>query len=158
MSVRISASDWKEGGISEPDIFAITEAFCEAGCDLINVSSGQTVPDQKPLYGRMYQVQFSEAIRNVPKIATMAVGAITEAAQINTILHTRRADLVALGRPMLWNPTFVRQAQAWYGARNQEWPKQYLPGRSQAMREMAKTAEKQRELQVKAKPKRHARG
>ena len=157
MSVRISASDWKEGGISEEDIFAITEAFRDAGCDLINVSSGQTVPDQKPVYGRMYQVQFSEAIRNVPKIATMAVGAITEAAQINTILHTRRADLVALGRPMLWNPYFVRQAQAWYGARNQSWPKPYLPGRSQAMRELAKTAEKQRELQMKAKPKRHAK-
>jgi len=157
MSVRISASDWKEGGISEADIFAITEAFRGAGCDLINVSSGQTVPDQSPVYGRMYQVQFSEAIRNVPKMATMAVGAITEAAQINTILHTRRADLVALGRPLLWNPTFVRQAQAWYGVRDQAWPKQYWPGRSQAMRETARVAEKQRELQLKARPRRHAK-
>ena len=90
-------------------------------------------------------------------VGACAVGAITEAAQINTILHTRRADLVALGRPMLWNPTFVRQAQAWYGVRDQAWPKQYWPGRSQAMREMARVAEKQRELQLKARPKRHAK-
>ena len=54
--------------------------------------------DQKPIYGRMFQVQFAEAIRNVPKMATMAVGAITEPGQVNTIILTRRADLVALGR------------------------------------------------------------
>jgi anthraniloyl-CoA monooxygenase len=157
MSVRISATDWKEGGISEADLFVIAEAFREAGCDLIDVSAGQTVPDQKPVYGRMFQVSFAEAIRNVPKMATMAVGAITEPGQINTILHTRRADLVALGRPHLWNPTFVHQAAAWYGVTGQSWPKQYLPGRDQAARELARAAEKQRELQAKARPKRHGR-
>jgi anthraniloyl-CoA monooxygenase len=157
MSVRISATDWKDGGISEADVFAITEAFRDAGCDLINVSAGQTVPDQEPVYGRMFQVQFAEAIRNVPKIATMAVGAITEAGQVNTILHTRRADLVALGRPHLWNPAFTRQAEAWYGVKTQAWPKQYWPGRDQAFREVSKAAEKQAELQIKARPKRHAR-
>lgn len=156
MSVRISASDWKEGGINEADLFVIAETFRAAGCDLIDVSSGQTVPDQKPVYGRMYQVPFAEAIRNVPKMATMAVGAITEAAQINTILHTRRADLVALARPHLWNPYFAHQAQAWYGAREQNWPKQYLPGRNQAFREMERLRQKQMELQTKARPKRHA--
>ncbi|QIG47718.1 bifunctional salicylyl-CoA 5-hydroxylase/oxidoreductase [Nordella sp. HKS 07] len=156
MSVRISASDWKEGGISEADLFVIAETFREAGCDLIDVSSGQTVPDQKPVYGRMYQVPFAEAIRNVPKMATMAVGAITEAAQINTILHTRRADLVALARPHLWNPYFAHQAQAWYGSKDQDWPKQYLPGRNQAFREMERLRQKQMELQIKARPKRHA--
>jgi anthraniloyl-CoA monooxygenase len=157
MSVRISATDWKEGGITEADVFAITEAFRDAGCDLINVSAGQTVADQEPVYGRMFQVQFAEAIRNVPKIATMAVGAITEAGQINTILHTRRADLVALGRPHLWNPAFTRQAEAWYGTKTQAWPKPYWPGRDQAFREVSKAAEKQAELQVKARPRRHAR-
>lgn len=156
MSVRISASDWKDGGISEADLFVIAERFRDAGCDLIDVSSGQTVPDQKPVYGRMYQVPFAEAIRNVPKMATMAVGAITEAAQVNTILHTRRADLVALARPHLWNPYFAHQAQAWYGARDQNWPKQYLPGRNQAFREMERLRQKQMELQIKARPKRHA--
>lgn len=156
MSVRISASDWKEGGIAEADLFVIAERFREAGCDLIDVSSGQTVPDQKPIYGRMYQVPFAEAIRNVPKMATMAVGAITEPAQVNTILHTRRADLVALARPHLWNPYFVHQAQAWYGVKDGGWPKQYLPGRNQAFREQERLRQKQMELQTKARPKRHA--
>lgn len=155
MSVRISASDWLEGGISEADTFAISEAFAEAGCDLIDVSAGQTDPRQQPVYGRMFQVQFAEAIRNVKGLAVMAVGAITEAAQINTLLHTRRADLVALGRVHMWNPYFTRQAEAWYGSRNQAWPKPYLAGRSQARREVEKTREKQVELQRKAKPKRH---
>lgn len=157
MSVRISACDWKEGGISEADVFAISEAFRDAGCDLIDVSAGQTVADQKPVYGRMFQVQFAEAIRNVPKLATMAVGAITEPGQVNTILHTRRADLVALARPHLWNPMFAHQAEAWYGAQGQDWPKQYRPGRDQAFRESARLAEKTRELQIKARPRRHAR-
>jgi anthraniloyl-CoA monooxygenase len=157
MSVRISASDWKDGGISEAETFVIAEAFRDAGCDLIDVSAGQTVADQRPLYGRMFQVQFAEAVRNVPKMATMAVGAITEPGQINTIILTRRADLVALGRPHLWNPTFVRQAEAWYGARNQAWPKPYLPGRDQAFRETERTRQKWFELQRKARPTRHAR-
>jgi anthraniloyl-CoA monooxygenase len=156
MSVRISASDWKPGGLSEADLFVISEKFREAGCDLIDVSSGQTVPDQKPIYGRMYQVPFAEAIRNVPKMATMAVGAITEPGQVNTILHTRRADLVALARPHLWNPYFAHQAQAWYGTKEQSWPKQYLPGRNQAFREQERIRQKQMELQAKARPKRHA--
>ena len=157
MSVRISASDWLEGGISEADVFAIAKGFGDAGCDLIDVSAGQTVPNQKPVYGRMFQVQFAEAIRNVPRMATMTVGAITEPAQVNTILHTRRADLVALGRPHLWNPYFTHQAEAWYGARNQSWPDPYLPGRNQAHAETAKARERQVALARKARPARHVR-
>ncbi|HEX3527863.1 MAG TPA: bifunctional salicylyl-CoA 5-hydroxylase/oxidoreductase, partial [Thermoanaerobaculia bacterium] len=149
---RISASDWQEGGITEDDTFAIAEAFCAAGCDLIDVSAGQTVPDQKPVYGRMFQVQFAEAIRNVTNMATMAVGAITEPAQVNTLLHTRRADLVALARPHLWNPTFANQAAAWYGARAGTWPPQYLSGRDQAFRELAKARADRLALQRKARP------
>lgn len=156
MSVRISASDWKEGGITEADTIAIAEAFRDAGCDLINVSAGQTVPDQEPVYGRMFQVQFSEAIRNVPKMATMAVGSITDAGQINTILHTRRADLVALGRPHFWNPYFTRQAAASYGVEvDQGWEKQYLAGQQQAYSVLGKARDAQLDLQNKAKPKRH---
>ncbi len=157
MSVRISASDWLEGGIAEADVFAISQAFGHAGCDLVDVSAGQTVPNQKPVYGRMFQVQFAEAIRNVPKMATMTVGAITEPSQINTILHTRRADLVALGRPHLWNPYFTKQAEAWYGARSQSWPDPYLAGRNQAHAEMAKLRDKQMALQRKARPAKHER-
>jgi anthraniloyl-CoA monooxygenase len=152
MSVRISASDWAPGGITEDDVLAMVRAFEAAGCDLVSTSSGQTVPDQKPTYGRMYQVQFSEAIRNVARIRTMAVGAITEPAQINTIIACRRADLVALGRPHLVDPSFTRHAAAWYGVKSLSTPPQYLPGMSQALREAERTRQKQTDLQRKAKP------
>jgi anthraniloyl-CoA monooxygenase len=157
MSVRISASDWKEGGITEEDTFYIAEAFRNAGVDLIDVSAGQTVSDQKPVYGRMFQLGFADAIRNVPKVATMAVGNITEPAQVNTIIHTRRADLVAIGRPHLWNPNFTREAAAWYGVNLEEgdWEKQYLTGKAQAYSLKQKARRQQLEWQQKSKPKRH---
>lgn len=159
MSVRVSGTDWKDGGLSEFDLLAISEAFASQGCDLIDVSAGQTVPDQKPIYGRMFQTHLAEAVRNVPHLATMAVGAITEAAQVNTLLHTRRADLVALGRPHLWNPFFTHQAAAWYGAQlPKAWSRQYLSGAQQAFREAEKTREKQLDLQRKAAPGQHMRG
>jgi anthraniloyl-CoA monooxygenase len=152
MSIRISASDWAPGGITEDDVLATVRAFEEAGCDLVSTSSGQTVPEQKPVYGRMYQVQFAESIRNVARIKTMAVGAITEPAQINTIIACRHADLVALGRPHLVEPYFTRHAAAWYGVKTQSTPPQYLPGAAQALREAERTRQKQTELQKKAKP------
>lgn len=155
MSVRISASDWRAGGISEADVLATAQLFGAAGCDLIDVSSGQTVPDQKPIYGRMYQVQFAEAIRNVTGMRTMAVGAITEPAQINTIIACRRADLVAIARPHLVDPYFTRRAAAWYGTKMSEWQPQYLPGMVQAYREAEKAREKQIDLQKKAKSRSH---
>jgi anthraniloyl-CoA monooxygenase len=153
MSIRISASDWAPGGITEDDVLATVRAFEAAGCDLVSTSSGQTVPEQKPIYGRMYQVQFSESIRNIARMKTMTVGAITEPAQINTIIACRRADLVALGRPHLVDPYFTRHAAAWYGVKTQSTPPQYLPGAAQALREAERTRQKQIELQKKAKPK-----
>jgi len=152
MSIRISASDWAPGGITEDDVLATVRAFEAAGCDLVSASSGQTVPEQKPVYGRMYQVQFSESIRNVARMKTMTVGAITEPAQINTIVACRRADLVALGRPHLVDPYFTRHAAAWYGVTTQSTPAQYLPGAAQALREAERIRQKQTELQKKAKP------
>lgn len=158
MSVRVSGADWKDGGLSEEDLIAIAKAFEAAGCDLIDVSAGQTVPDQKPTYGRMFQAHLAEAVRNLTGIATMAVGAVTEAAQVNTILHTRRADLVALGRTHMSNPYFTHQAAAWYGARNDVmWSKQYLSGAGQVFREAEKNREKMLELQRKAAPGRHSK-
>lgn len=158
MAVRVSGTDWKEGGLSEAELIAIAETFRDAGCDLIDVSAGQTVPDQEPVYGRMFQTHLAEAVRNVPKIATMAVGAITEAAQVNTILHTRRADLVAIGRPHLWNPFFTHQAAAWYGAVNRKaWAKQYESGAMQVFREAEKNRARMLDLQRKAAPGRHTR-
>jgi anthraniloyl-CoA monooxygenase len=137
-------------------VLATVRMFEEAGCDLVSTSSGQTVPEQKPTYGRMYQVQFAEAIRNVTRIKTMAVGAITEPAQINTIIACRRADLVALARPHLIDPYFTRRAAAWYGVKTQATPSQYHSGMAQAFREAERTRERQIELQRKAKP-RHDR-
>jgi anthraniloyl-CoA monooxygenase len=156
MSVRLSACDWAPGGISEADVVAIARAFAAAGCDLIDVSAGQTVADQKPVYGRMFQAGFAEAVRNVTGLATMAVGAITEPAQINTLIACRRADLVALGRAHLTDPFFTRRAEAWYGVPDRGWQKPYIPGLLQSHREAARERDRLSELQRKAKPKRNA--
>ena len=157
MSVRISASDWVEGGISETDTFAIALAFQAAGCDIIDVSSGGTVSRQPPLRGRMYNMHLSEAIRNVTKVPTILVGGVTEPGQINTLIHTRRADLVALARTLLWSPYFVRHAQAWYGAHGQRWPEQYLRSRDIAFGEVGKNRSKQVLAQRKLRPARHSK-
>jgi anthraniloyl-CoA monooxygenase len=153
MSVRLSASDWSEGGISEDDVIAVSRAFAGAGCDLVDVSAGQTMPHQAPVYGRMFQTGFAEAVRNRTGLATMAVGAITEPAQVNIIIACRRADLVALARPHLVDPSFSRRAEAWYGVADRAWQKPYLAGFEQARREAARERERMTELQRKAKPK-----
>ncbi len=90
MSVRISATDWAEGGLSDEDSVALARMFAAAGCDLIDVSSGQTVADAAPVYGRMFQTPFSDQIRNEAGLATMCVGAITTADQVNTIVIAGR--------------------------------------------------------------------
>jgi anthraniloyl-CoA monooxygenase len=134
MSIRISATDWAPGGLSEEDLLALARAFKEAGVDLIDVSTGQVVPHQKPVYGRMYQTPFADKIRNEVGLATMAVGNITSADQVNTIVVSGRADLVALARAHLADPYFTLHAAAWYQHSGQFWPRPYLPGRDQAYR------------------------
>jgi anthraniloyl-CoA monooxygenase len=158
MSVRISATDWKEGGITGDDAVAIARAFAEAGCDLIDVSTGQTVPDSEPIYGRMFQTPFSDQIRNEAGLATMCVGAITTADQVNTIVAAGRADLVALARPHLVDPFFTLKAAAWYGATDIHCPPQYRPGRDQIFRNAARDRADLTQLKLKAKPKGHAAG
>ena len=118
MSVRISATDWAEGGVTGDDAVKIAEAFAEAGVDLVDVSTGQTVREAKPIFGRMFQTPFSDQIRNEARVATMCVGNITTADQVNTILAAGRADLVALARPHLADPYFTLRAAAWYGVRD----------------------------------------
>ena len=132
MSARISATDWIPGGITGIDAVAIARVFKAHGADLIDVSSGQTDPASKPVYGRMFQAQFAEQVRMDAGIATMAVGAISSADQVNTLLVSGRADLVALGRPHLANPCFTLHAAAEYDYRDVGWPKQYLSGAQQA--------------------------
>jgi anthraniloyl-CoA monooxygenase len=138
MSVRISAHDWVPGGTTPEDAVQIAAAFKAAGADLIDVSSGQVSKAQKPVYGRMYQTPFAESIRNRAGIATMAVGAISEADHVNSIVASGRADLCAIARPHLANPawTLTEAARIGYaGPIGLEWPKQYLSGKSQLERE-----------------------
>lgn len=113
MSVRISATDWAENGISEEDVITIATAFKNAGVDIINVSTGNTVANQKPITGRMWQTPFSDVVRNTVHIPTITAGYIQDIDQINTIILNGRADLVALGRPLLLDANFVRNAQAY---------------------------------------------
>ena len=155
MSVRISASDWAPGGLSGEDLIALTRMLKAAGCDLIDCSSGQTVPYQKPVYGRMYQAPFSDWVRNEVGIATMTVGAVTSADQVNTLLAAGKADLVALARPHLANPYFTLQASAWYQHTGQFWPPQYLSGRDQAYRNAARERAELAELRLRARPASH---
>ncbi len=154
MSVRISATDWAEGGLSGDDSVEIARAFAAAGCDLIDVSTGQTTPLSRPVYGRMFQTPFSDQIRNEAGIATMCVGNITSADQINTIVAAGRADLVALGRPHLVDPGFTARAAAWYGV-DAGGPPQYGPGRDQIMRNSLRERADQELLRLKAKPRSH---
>jgi anthraniloyl-CoA monooxygenase len=131
MSVRLSATDWMPGGLTGADSVEIARAFRAAGCDLIDVSTGQTDPASKPVYGRMYQATFAEQIRLETGIATMAVGAVTSADQVNTLLISGRADLVALARPHLADPYFTLHAAAEQDWRGIGWPVQYHTGASQ---------------------------
>jgi anthraniloyl-CoA monooxygenase len=156
MSVRISATDWAEGGITGEDSVEIARMFAQAGCDLIDVSTGQTVADAAPVYGRMYQTPFADQIRNEGGLATMCVGAITTADQVNTIVAAGRADLVALARPHLVDPAFTLRAAAWYGAEDIHCPPQYLAGKEQIFRNAAREREELTGLRLKAKPKPHA--
>jgi anthraniloyl-CoA monooxygenase len=155
MSVRISAADWAPGGLPGEDLLALTRMLKEAGCDLIDCSTGQTVPQQRPLYGRMYQAPFADWVRNETGIATMTVGAITSADQVNTLLASGKADIVALGRPHLANPYFTLQASAWYQDAGQFWPPQYQPARDQAYRNAPRERAELTELRLRARPASH---
>jgi anthraniloyl-CoA monooxygenase len=134
MSVRISAIDWVDGGVTPDDAVLIAHAFKDAGVDLIDVSAGQTSIEARPVYGRMFQTPFADRIRNEVGIATMAVGNITEYDHLNSIIAAGRADLCALARPHLSNPHFALHAAAELRYTDQVWPKQYLAGRTQLER------------------------
>jgi anthraniloyl-CoA monooxygenase len=156
ISVRISATDWADGGISDADTLAIASAFAEAGCDLIDVSTGQTVHDAAPVFGRMFQVPWSDMIRQEAGIATLCVGNITTADQVNTILAAGRADLVALARPHLTDPSFTLRAAANYGVADIACPPQYRWGKDALLRNAARDQADLRDLRLKARPRSHA--
>ncbi|WP_310632462.1 bifunctional salicylyl-CoA 5-hydroxylase/oxidoreductase [Paraburkholderia sp.] len=134
ISVRISAHDWVEGGITPDDAVAIARAFKAAGADMIDVSSGQVSKDEKPVYGRMFQTPFADRVRNEAGIATIAVGAISEADHVNGIIAAGRADLCAVARPHLANPAWTLNEAAKIGYFEVMWPHQYTAAKNQLER------------------------
>ena len=137
MSVRISATDWRGAdGITGEEAVLIGQAFSRAGCDLIDVSAGQTSREAEPVYGRMFQTPFSDQIRNEGHLATMAVGNIYEVDHVNSIIAAGRADLCALGRPHLVDPTWTLRAAAEQHYHDVRCPPQYLSGQAQLERNL----------------------
>ncbi|WP_151633714.1 bifunctional salicylyl-CoA 5-hydroxylase/oxidoreductase [Noviherbaspirillum aerium] len=136
ISVRISAHDWVEGGITPADAVHIARLFKDAGADMIDCSSGQVSKKEQPVYGRMFQTPFSDRIRNEVGIPTIAVGAIYEADHANSIIAAGRADLCAIARPHLANPAWTLNEAAKIGYTGIEWPKQYRPAKIQLERNL----------------------
>jgi anthraniloyl-CoA monooxygenase len=132
-------------GMDPSQAVAVAKAFKAAGADIIDVSSGQTSKQAKPVYGRMYQTPFADQIRHEADIPTMAVGNIFEADHANSILMAGRADLVCLARPHLANPNWTHHAAAQLGDEEQQWPLPYGPGRDQFHRLAQIEAQKARQ-------------
>jgi anthraniloyl-CoA monooxygenase len=124
ISVRISAVDWVPGGIDSGEAVRIARYFKARGADMIDVTAGQTVPAQQPVYGRLFQTPFRDRIRHEAGIPTMAVGNITSFTDVNTILAAGRADLCLLARAHLWDPYWTRHAAFELG-HEIPWPPQY---------------------------------
>jgi anthraniloyl-CoA monooxygenase len=130
ITVRISATDWCEGGITADDAVRIARAFADAGADAIDTSTGQVTPQEKPAYGRSYQTPYADRIRNEVGIATIAVGAISSYDDVNSIILAGRADLCALGRAHLYDPQWTLHAAAeqGYSGPGAEWPDPFKAG------------------------------
>jgi len=144
ISVRVSAHDWVEGGLTPDDAVEVARLFKAAGADMIDVSSGQVSKAEKPVYGRMFQTPFSDRIRNEVGIPTIAVGAIFEADHANSIIAAGRADLCAIARPHLADPAWTLHEAAKLGYTGVTWPKQYHAGKLQLERNL------ERERQIAA--------
>ncbi|MGZ5199066.1 MAG: bifunctional salicylyl-CoA 5-hydroxylase/oxidoreductase [Telluria sp.] len=134
ISVRVSAHDWVEGGLTPTDAVEVARLFKAAGADMIDCSSGQVSKQEKPVYGRMFQAPFADRIRNEAGIAAIAVGSIYEADHANGIIASGRADLCAVARPHLANPAWTLTEAAKIGYHGLAWPKQYRAGQLQLER------------------------
>ena len=122
--VRISASDWAEGGWDIDDSVRLAPLLREDGADLIDCSSGGLVPNAKIEIGPGYQVGFAERVKREAGVPTAAVGLITEARQADEIIRGGQADLVLLARELLRNPRWPLLAAHALGGTG-DWPKQY---------------------------------
>ncbi|MGW8981770.1 bifunctional salicylyl-CoA 5-hydroxylase/oxidoreductase [Streptomyces parvus] len=130
MTVRISATDWAEGGTDAEDAVTIARAFAEHGADAIDVSTGQVVPEERPEFGRSYQTPYADRIRNTVDVPVIAVGAISSWDDVNSLLLAGRADLCALARPHLYDPhwTLHAAAEQGYTGPGAPWPLPYAAG------------------------------
>ncbi len=130
MSVRISATDWVSGGFSPDDAVTFARMLRDHGCDLVDVSSGQVTPEERPAFGRSFQTPFADRIRNEVGLPTIAVGAIASYDDVNTIVLAGRADLCALARPHLYDPhwTLHAAAEQEYAGDGVAWVPQYQAG------------------------------
>ena len=124
MSARISAVDWAPGGLDDASAVEVARLLRIHGCDIVDVSAGQTVADQRPVYGRLFQTPFADRIRHEAGIATMAVGNISSYMDVNTIIAAGRADLCLLARAHLFDPYWTRHAAYMLGY-PLPWPDQY---------------------------------
>jgi len=131
MSVRLSCHDWMPGGNTPDDALIFARMFREAGADVIDCSSGQVWHGDAPVYGRMYQTPFADKIRHEADVATIAVGAISEGDQANSIIAAGRADLCAVARPHLADPAWTLHEAARLGVTDLAWPRPYLSGKQQ---------------------------
>ncbi|MEU6083866.1 bifunctional salicylyl-CoA 5-hydroxylase/oxidoreductase [Streptomyces sp. NPDC047108] len=130
MTVRISATDWAEGGTTGEDAVTIARAFADHGADAIDVSTGQVVPEERPEYGRSYQTPYADRIRNTLGVPVIAVGAISSWDDVNSLVLAGRADLCALARPHLYDPhwTLHAAAEQGYTGPGASWPLPYRAG------------------------------
>ena len=135
MTVRISATDWVDGGIDADDAVEIARAFREHGADAIDVSTGQVTPAEKPAFGRSYQTPYADRIRNQVGIPTIAVGVISSYDDVSSIVLAGRADLCAVGRAHLYDPHWTLHAAAEQDYRGPaaEWPAPYAAGSRRPM-------------------------
>jgi anthraniloyl-CoA monooxygenase len=140
ISVRLSCHDWMEGGNTPEDAAIFAGMFKAVGADMIDCSSGQVWKEEKPVYGRLFQTPFSDKIRNEIGIPTIAVGAISEADHANSIISAGRADLCAIARPHLADPSWALHEAAKIGHSKMAWPKQYYSAKSQHEANLARAA------------------
>ncbi|MFP3915374.1 MAG: FAD-dependent monooxygenase, partial [Actinomycetota bacterium] len=135
LSVRISATDWAEGGTTGDDAVEMARMFADHGVDVIDVSTGQVVEQQRPRYGRLWQTPFADRIRLETGLPTMTVGAVSSIDDVNTVLVAGRADICLLARPHLVDPYWTLNAAIDQGYEGHPWPVQYLQGRTARRRE-----------------------
>ena len=135
LSVRISATDWADGGLTGDDAVEVARLLVAGGCDVLDVSTGQVVKHARPRYGRLYQTPYADRIRQEVGCPTMTVGAVSSVDDVNTVILAGRADLCLLARPHLVDPYWTLNAAIDQGHDEFPWPPQYLTAKNARRRE-----------------------